>query len=44
MDFANTVYIKNDKSDEWFNLFKFGQMAVTTKISKVTIKPGECVK
>jgi mannose-6-phosphate isomerase-like protein (cupin superfamily) len=44
MDFATTVNIKNDKSDEVFNLFKSGRMVVTTKISKVTIKPGECVK
>ena len=44
LDFATTVNIKNDKSDEVFNLFKSGRMAVTTKISKVTIKPGEGVK
>ena len=44
MDFATTVNIKNDKSDEVFNLFKSGRMSVTTKISKVTIKPGEGVK
>ena len=44
MDFATTVNIKNDKSDEVFNLFKSGRMSVNTKISKVTIKPGEGVK
>ena len=44
MDFATTVNIKNDKSDEVFELFKSGQMVVNTKVSKVTIKPGEGVK
>lgn len=44
MDFATTVNIKNDKSDEIFELFKSGRMTVNPKISKVTIKPGEGVK
>ena len=44
MDFATTIKIKNDKSDEVFDLFKSGQMAVITKLSKVTIKSGEGVK
>jgi len=44
LDFATTVNIKNDKSDEVFNTFKSGQMNIATKVLKVTIKPGEGVK
>ena len=44
MDFATTVNINNDKSDEVFNRFKSGPMNIATKVLKVTIKPGEGVK
>ena len=44
MDFATTVNINNDKSDEVFDRFKSGRMNIATKVLKVTIKPGEGVK
>ena len=44
MDFATTINLKKKTSDEVFELIKSGKMSVSTKVSKVNIKPGEGVK